>query len=71
MPEMPTWKLRAPRLLTDAYVRVCKRRGTTASAELIQQMVKDVRRYGDAQDHADLKAALEEINRPRPGHTKR
>jgi hypothetical protein len=64
-------QIRVPRKLWEAAERVYARRGTTRAAAVIEHLRRDVKRYGDDQDRADLAEADAELTRPRPGPKRR
>lgn len=71
----PTTPIRVPRLMWAAYGRVCARLSVGRTEDLLAHMRRQIRRHGDDQDLADLKAADEELRvrrartggRPRTG----
>lgn len=67
MAETPTHPIRAPRALWDAYRRVCTDRDTTATADLIDHMIRTIRRHGDDETKRMLTEGLADLDRNRPG----
>lgn len=71
MVEQWKFNVRAPRVLVDAYDRVCQRRDTARSADLLEYMRRQVREHGDERDLADLDTADAELAQPRRGPRRR
>jgi hypothetical protein len=62
----PHQGIRIPRLMWDAFGRVCTRRGETSRNDRLRDLITaDIRRYGDEQDRADLGAALADLKAKR------
>jgi len=61
----PTTNIRVPRLMWDAYGRVCARLGRDRTEDLISHIRRQVAGQGDAADLADLAAAEEELRERR------
>lgn len=58
----PHQGVRVPRLMWEAFGRVCARRGIPSRNDRLRAVIRsDIRRYGDAQDRADLAAAEAEL----------
>jgi hypothetical protein len=53
--------IRVPRLMWDAYGRVCARLGRDRTADLIDRMREQIAAHGDEGDRADLAAAEKEL----------
>ena len=62
----PHQGVRIPKLMWEAFDRVCKRRGIASRNDRLRDVIRsDIRRYGDAQDKADLVAADTELRQRR------
>jgi hypothetical protein len=61
----PTTPIRVPHLMWAAYGRVCARLGRDRTEDLLAHMRRQIKRYGDADDLADLAAADEELRERR------
>lgn len=57
----PSFKVRMPRAMWDAYGRVCDRIETDRSEDVIEHVRQQIEQYGDAADRADLAAAEAEL----------
>jgi hypothetical protein len=57
----PTVGIRVPRLMWDAYSRVCARLGKDRTDDILGHIRERIREQGDGQDKADLAAAEEEL----------
>ena len=54
-------RFRIPRIMWEAFGRVCERRGLTRTERLLDVIREDIATHGDAQDLADLEAAEREL----------
>lgn len=54
-------RFRIPRVMWDAFGRICERRGITRTERLLDVIRTDITDHGDAQDLADLEAAEREL----------
>lgn len=61
----PTTPIRVPRQMWTAYGRVCARLSRDRTEDLLAHMRRQINRYGDDQDAADLAAAEEELRERR------
>lgn len=52
---------RIPRIMWDAFGRVCQRRGLTRAERLLAVIRADIASHGDERDRADLDAAEREL----------
>jgi hypothetical protein len=59
--KTPTVGIRVPRLMWDAYSRICARLGRDRTEDLLAHMRRQIKRHGDEQDQADLAAAEQEL----------
>ncbi len=59
--KTPTVGIRVPRLMWDAYSRVCARLGTDRTDDILGHIRGRIREHGDDRDAADLDAAEEEL----------
>jgi hypothetical protein len=59
--KTPTVGIRVPRLMWDAYSRICARLGRDRTEDLTDHMRRQIKRHGDEQDKADLAAAEVEL----------
>jgi hypothetical protein len=57
--------IRVPRLMWDAYGRICARLGRDRTEDLIGHIRKQLTEHGDAADLADLAQAEEELRERR------
>lgn len=57
----PTTPIRVPRLMWAAYGRVCARKGSDRTEDLLGHMRRQIELDGDEQDRADLAAADNEL----------
>jgi hypothetical protein len=57
----PHQGVRVPRLMWQAFGRVCERRGTSRNVRIVDMIRADIRRHGDQQDKADLATADTEL----------
>ncbi|HVB45585.1 MAG TPA: hypothetical protein VNF47_23160 [Streptosporangiaceae bacterium] len=61
----PTTPIRVPRRMWTAYGRVCARLNRDRTEDLLAHMRRQIKRYGNEEDHADLSAADEELRERR------
>lgn len=61
----PHQAVRVPDRMWKAFGRVCKRRGTSRNARIMEMIRSDIRRHGDDQDKADLQGADAELKERR------
>jgi len=54
-------RFRIPRIMWEAFGRICERRGLTRTERLLDVIRADIATHGDAQDLADLEAAEREL----------
>ena len=54
-------RFRIPRIMWDAFGRVCERRGLTRTERLLAVIREDIATHGDERDRADLEAAEREL----------
>lgn len=54
-------RFRIPRIMWEAFGRVCQRRGLTRTERLLDVIRADITNHGDARDLADLDAAEREL----------
>ena len=54
-------RFRIPRIMWDAFGRICARQGITRTERLLDVIRADITTHGDAQDLADLEAAEREL----------
>lgn len=54
-------RFRIPRIMWDAFGRICERRGLTRTERLLDVIRADITAHGDARDLADLEAAEREL----------
>ena len=57
----PTVGIRVPRLMWDAYNRVCARLGSDRTEDITDHIRERIREHGDERDKADLEAAETEL----------
>lgn len=57
----PSFKVRMPRAMWDAYGRVCERMGTDRSEDVIDRVRQRIEQHGDETDRAALSAAEAEL----------
>jgi len=58
-------RFRIPRIMWEAFGRVCQRRGLTRTERLLAVIRADIATHGDARDLADLEAAERELTERR------
>jgi len=58
-------RFRVPRIMWEAFGRVCERRGLTRTERLLDVIRADIANHGDARDLADLEAAERELTERR------
>lgn len=54
-------RFRVPRIMWEAFGRVCERQGITRTERLLDVIRADITHHGDARDLADLEAAEREL----------
>jgi hypothetical protein len=59
--KTPTVGIRLPRLMWDAYNRVCGRLGRDRTEDIADHIRGRIREHGDDRDLADLEAAEQEL----------
>jgi hypothetical protein len=59
--KTPTVGIRVPRLMWEAYDRVCGRLHRERTEDLLDRMRERIREHGDDRDKADLEAAEKEL----------
>lgn len=58
-------RFRVPRIMWEAFGRVCERRGTNRTERLLDVIRADITNHGDDRDRADLEAAERELTERR------
>ena len=59
--KTPTVGIRVPRLMWNAYDRVCDRIGKDRTEDITDHIRERIREHGDERDIADLEAAEQEL----------
>ena len=54
-------RFRVPRIMWDAFGRVCQRRGLTRTERLLAVIREDIANHGDDRDRVDLETAEREL----------